>query len=346
MYVRVDAGELRALATRILARTGLPDGDAQVAADVLVSADMRGIESHGVSRLHSYYLERLRRGLINPLPKVRPVRRSGAVVVLDGDNGLGPVVAYRSMETCLELAREHGLALALTRSSNHFGIAAYYALMAAAEGMVGLCLTNTQPLVIPTFGRRRLLGTNPICLAVPAGRHPPFVLDMATSVVPIGRVEVHARRGRAVPRAWGADADGRPTSDPDRILRGGGLFPLGGTERTSGYKGYGLAAAVDLLAGVLSGSAYLDEVKGPGHPEPCGVGHLFGALRLDLLGDPEVLRDRVDRFIDRLHACPPQPGRKGVLVAGEKELMHERDALAHGVRVRREVLARLRAEEG
>lgn len=343
-YLRVPKAELADLVAGILAGSGLPPEDAGVAADVLVRADMRGIESHGVSRLRAYYLDALRAGQINPRPVIRPTRRSGAVAVVDGDNGLGPVVAWRSMRLCLELAGESGLGLVLTRRSNHFGIAAYYALMATAENMAGFTLTNSQPLTIPTHGRRRLVGTNPICVAVPARRCRPFVLDMATSVVPIGRIQLHSRLGRDVPPGWGADGEGRPTTDPGCILQEGGLFPLGGPAATAGYKGYGLAAAVDVLAGVLSGAAFLDGVLPPGHADPSDVGHAFAAVRLDLLGDPDDLKDRMDRFILRLKACPPGAGGEAVLVPGEKEYWEEEIARAEGVRVRREVLAGLRAE--
>lgn len=344
-HVRVPVDELVNLVAGILARAGLPPEDARVAADVLVRADMRGIESHGVSRLRGYYLDGLREGGINPRPSIRMARCSGAVAVVDGDNGLGPVVAYRSMRRCLELAADSGLGLVLTHGSNHFGIAAYYALMAVAEDMVGLTLTNSQPLAIPTHGRRRLVGTNPICVAVPARRCRPFVLDMATSVVPIGRVQLHAWQDWEVPPGWGADTEGRPTTDPHRILNGGGLLPLGGPAETAGYKGYGLAAAVDLVAGVLSGAAFLDGVRPPSHSDPSNVGHAFAALRMDLLGDPGELKDRVDEFILRLKACPPGAGGEAVLVPGEKEYREEEIARNQGVRVRREVLAGLRADK-
>jgi LDH2 family malate/lactate/ureidoglycolate dehydrogenase len=343
-YVRVPMDELINLVAGLLTRAGLSPADAGVTADVLVRADSRGIESHGVSRLRSYYLDAVREGTINPRPSIRLARNSGAVAVVEGDNGLGPVVAHRSMRLCLEMAAELGLGLVLTRGSNHFGIAAYYALMAAAEDKVGLTLTNSQPLVIPTHGRQRLVGTNPICLAVPTRGCFPFVLDMATSVVPIGRVQYHAQVGRKVPPGWGVDAEGLPTTDPRRILEGGGLLPLGGQAETAGYKGYGLALAVDLIAGVLSRAAFLDGVRSPGHAEPSDVGHAFFALRLDLLGDPDELKDRVDEFILRLKACPPGAGGEAVLVPGEKEYREEEIARDRGVRVRREVLAGLQQE--
>ena len=184
--------------------------------------------------------------------------------------------------------------------------------------MIGICISNSQPLALPTFSKKRLLGTNPLSIAVPAGKFQPFVLDMATSVVPIGKIEVYRRKELRVPPEWGADSHGRPTSDPAQIFEGGGLFPLGGTEETAGYKGYGLSAAIDILAGVLTGSSFLSGVLNARvRPEPCGVGHFVAALQVEAFMDMSEFKGRMDKFIEEIKTAPLADGCDKIYIAGE-----------------------------
>jgi len=330
---RVDAAKLERLVSDLLVAAGVPREDADIVGYVLTKTDLRGTESHGTARLSYYYLHNVRQGLINPRPKVRTVAEGPSYLVLDADNGLGHPVAYRAMQRCLEKAKESGVCCATVRHSNHFGAAGIYAMMALEHDMMGLAFTNSQPLTIPTFGRQRVLGTNPIALAAPAGVELPFVLDMATSVVPIGRIEVYRRRGEQVPHGWGADADGQPTTDPDRILEGGGLMPLGGPAESGGYKGYGLAAMVDVLSGVLSGAAILNGVLPPrlDRSGDANVGHFLMALDVSAFRPVDEFRETMDSFVRQLRDSPKAVGQDRIYIAGEKEFLTEQDRRANGV---------------
>ncbi len=330
-YVRIPAGALKDTVTTCLKSHGISDSDAEVVADVLVAADLRGIESHGVARLSSYYLDGLKAGGINPRPHRQINSSARSIFVLDADNGLGHPACHQAMNRCIELAENDGIAVGGVKNSNHFGIAGYYAMQAAEQGMVGLCLTNSGPLVLPTYGRRATLGTNPIAVAVPAGDSPPFVLDMATSVVPIGKIEVHRRKEKPVPISWGADAEGLPCEDPDTIIEQGALFPLGGTDRTSGYKGYGLAAVVDILSGVLTGAGFLTAVGSADDPGTTGVGHFVAALRVDAMMPLDTFGSQMDEFIDQLQSAPLAADCEQIYVAGQKEHLQYEKNLREGV---------------
>lgn len=342
-YVRVSADDLKRVVTEALQAYDVPSGDADIAAEVLVSADLRGVESHGVARLIPYYLSGLELGHIKSRPQSRIVSDLGAAFTLDADNGLGHPACHKTMQECISRAAEFGISVGGVRNSNHFGIAGYYAMMALDAGMIGICLTNSRPLVMPTRTRKAILGTNPISVAVPAGRHRPFVLDMATSVVPIGKIQVHARNDRSIPPTWGTDCAGYPTEDPEDIIDGGGLFPLGGPEETSGYKGYGLAAMVDIFSGVLTGASFLAGVLSGSDPEPAGVGHFVAALRIDAMIDSNEFSQRMDRFIEELKTAPLAEGYENVLVAGEKEFDAWDRNSADGVPVHAGVLAEIAA---
>ena len=237
---------------RFFTKLNISEADAKIAADVLLSADLRGVNSHGIIRLHSYYGQRLVDGRIDPLSPVKTLRESGVTLALDGGNGLGQVVAHQAMARCIEKAEASGAALVTVRNSNHYGIAGYYAMMALPHDMIGISLTNSRPLVAPTFGRTAVMGTNPIAVAVPAGEERPYVLDMATSIVPVGKVTVYSKAREEIPKGWGMDRDGQISRDPNAVIDGGALLPLGGTDLMRGYKGYGLSLLVDILSGVLS----------------------------------------------------------------------------------------------
>ena len=311
--------DLKAYVVRFLQAWDVPEIDAQIAADVLVSADLRGVSSHGVIRLHSYYGDRLRKGQIDPLSPIKTVQENPSTLVLDGGNGLGQVVAYHAMSRCIGMAESTGLAVTTVRNSNHFGIAGYYAMMALADDMIGISLTNSRPLVAPTFGREPVVGTNPIAVAVPAGEEKPYVLDMATSIVPLGRVAVYQKTGQAIPAGWGINHAGEITEDPRQVITGGALLPLGGPEELRGYKGYGLSLLVDLLSGVLSGAAFGPEVGSPHEKGRANIGHFFAAIKIENFRPIQEFKADMDTYLHTLKASAKLPGQDRIFIHGEKE---------------------------
>jgi LDH2 family malate/lactate/ureidoglycolate dehydrogenase len=325
------ADDLKNFMIRYFQRWNVPPQDAAIAADVLLSADMRGIESHGMIRLFTYYGSRLSKGLIDPTSPINVVRETMTTLTLSGENGLGQVVAFKSMQRCIDKARQCGLAITSVRNSNHFGIAGYYAMMALEQDMIGISLTNSQPLVAPTHGRASILGTNPIAVAIPAGEELPFVLDMATSIVPIGKVNVYSKAGKNVPAGWGMDSQGCVTESPDEIMSGGALMPLGGIEIMSGYKGYGLSLLVDILSGVLSGASFGSEVGKVRQDKQANVGHFFLALRLDAIRPPEEFKRDMDALIRELKTSPKAAGENRIFIHGEKEFERAWKHQAEGV---------------
>lgn len=343
-YVKVTATALKKVIAEIMEKYDVPAAHAEIVSDVLVTADLRGVESHGVARLFPYYISRLENGYMNPRPNLFMPRNFGATFVMDGDNGLGHVACHSAMHKCIELAKIFGVGMGGVKNSNHFGIAGYYSMMALNEGMMGICISNAKPFVLPTFSKERLLGTNPLSIAIPAGNSQPFVLDMATSVVPSGKIDVHKRKELMVPKEWGADSHGIATTDPDEIIKGGGLFPLGGPAETAGYKGYGLSAAIDILSGVLTGSCFLAGVlDAVGQPDPCGVGHFVAAIQVEAFMDIQEFQDRMDRFIAELKMAPLAEDSDRIYIAGEKEFLQWEENLKNGVPVHKKVWAELTA---
>jgi len=311
--------EVKDFAVRYFSAMDVPEIDARIAADVLLSADLRGINSHGVIRLRSYYGDHLENRLINPHSPIRTLTETPSTLALDGGNGLGPVVAYRAMSRCIEMADETGLAVTTVRNSNHFGIAGYYAMMALPEDMIGISLTNSQPLVAPTFGLSRVIGTNPIAVAIPAGEEKSFVLDMATSIVPLGKISVYKKTDQPIPEGWAINKNGELTQDPSEMINGGALLPLGGSAVMRGYKGYGLSLLVDLLSGVLAGAAFGQKVGKPGKEENADVGHFFAALKIENFRPVDYFKADMDEYIHTIKASPKLPGQEHIYIHGEKE---------------------------
>jgi L-2-hydroxycarboxylate dehydrogenase (NAD+) len=327
--LRVRGETLRAFCERALRAVDVPPEDAAIVADVLVAADLRGIDSHGVARLRRY-TDGVRRGIMSAHPTVRVLAETPATAVLDADAGLGQPVSYRAMKRAIEKAQAVGVGVVAVRNSNHFGIAGYYAMLALEHDCIGMATTNAGRLVIPTFGREPMLGTNPIAVAAPAGSERPYVLDMATSTAAMGKIEIYDRLGLALPLGWAADRDGLPLHDAHQARTqlsrraGGGLLPLGGaSETTGGHKGYGLSLLVDILCGVLAGAAYSDRIMSEGvaagvptHPN---LGHVFAALRVDAfrpLGEFEAAMDDLQR---RIKESPKAAGHERIYIHGEKE---------------------------
>ncbi|MDD5220051.1 MAG: Ldh family oxidoreductase [Candidatus Bipolaricaulis sp.] len=329
--VLYNPADLRRFAQQFLMHYGVPADDARIMADILVTADERGIDSHGVTRLYTYYGRRLERKTTDPSAPTRAVKETPTTLLLDGGNGLGPVVAHRAMSRCIEKAREVGLALVSVRNSNHFGIAGYYAMMALPHGMIGVSLTNSQPFVAPTYSRAGILGTNPIAVAVPAGKERPFVLDMATSIVSLGKIQVHSKAKEPIPLGWGIAKTGEQTESPDAVLDKGALQPLGGPDYLRGYKGYGLAILVDILSGVLSGAAWGPHVGRPTEDGVANVGHFFLALQVDAIRDLGPFGDTMDALIREMKNAAKVPGQDRVYIHGEKEFERAERCTTQGV---------------
>ncbi len=243
---------LRDFSNRTFLHFGVPKEDAAQAAEVLASADLRGIDSHGVARLHSYF-DMLTLGRINPKPDIKVLRSTPSTATVDGDNGLGLVVGPQSNRIAMDMAEKAGSGWVSACNTNHFGIAGYYVLKALERDLIGWAMTNSTKLVAPLWGAERMLGTNPIAIGFPGKEEPPIVIDMATSAAAYGKIEIARRRGEPIPEGWAVDSEGRATTNPDDMVGGGALLPLGSDRDRGGHKGYGLAIMVDILCGVLSG---------------------------------------------------------------------------------------------
>ena len=343
--IRFRKDDLRDYAVRYMERFSVPEADARIVADVLVAADLRGIPSHGFIRLHSYYGQRLARGHMKPQTEMKVVSETATTLTLDGGNGLGQVAGHRAMTRCIEKADQANVAVAVVHRSNHYGIAGYYAMMALAHGMIGVSLTNSHSLVAPTYGRTAAVGTNPISVAVPSGKEFPFVLDMSTSTVTIGRITLHEKMGEPIPLGWGIDSTGDTTDDPRKILRSGGaLLPLGGTDMMSGFKGYGLGVLVDILCATLSGGLNLTDVGGPDEAREADVSHLFAVLRIEAFRPLAAFREQMDRLADTLRNLPRMDGQDRIYIAGEKEYENVRQNERMGVPVPEPAIVEIRKE--
>ena len=340
VYPRIAEADLKDYTVAILGARGVGADDARTTAEVLVSSDIRGIESHGVARLEQY-VAGIEAGVLDPRAQPTIVRQGAATALVDARNGLGHVAGVFAMKLAIEKAQVADIGVVSVQHTNHYGIAGYYAMMALGHNLIGLALTNSSPLVAPTGSRAPMLGTNPIAFAAPSGGDIPFVLDMATSTVPKGRIEVAARKGIPLQAGWSLDAEGRPTLDAQAAL-GGALLPLGGPAESSGYKGYGLAALVEILCGVLSGSLYGPLIARLWTTErPSDLGQFFLALRPDAFGPIEAFHTRLQHLERLLKEAPLAVGAEEVLIAGEKEQRATERNRREGIPVHPKVVARL-----
>jgi LDH2 family malate/lactate/ureidoglycolate dehydrogenase len=337
IYVAED--RLRTFASNVLQAAGQSSADAETTARVLLASDIRGISSHGLGRLE-FYVTMIEQGAIDA--KVQPVlvRESAATAVFDARNGMGHPAGVRAMRLAIEKAAAHDAGIVTVRHSNHYGIAGYYAMMALEHDQIGISLTNTHPAVVPTAGKAPALGTNPIAIAAPTEGIPAFVLDMATSVVPRGRLEVARRRGHRLAPGWALDTEGRPTESPEEGLAGT-LLPLGGPAITSGYKGYGLAMAVEILSAVLPGSLYgplIQHMWGSGASD---LGQFYMAINIAAFDEPASFKHRLTDLIRQVKATAVAEPDGEVLVAGEKEHRATERSRRDGVRLDLEVTREL-----
>jgi LDH2 family malate/lactate/ureidoglycolate dehydrogenase len=323
--IRYSVNHLLEFSTRVFLHCGVPPGDAEQAAEVLVTADSWGIETHGVARLRNYY-EMLVRGFANPRPHIQVIRQLPACAALDGDNGLGLVVGPKANKIAMEKAELAGAGWVSVCHTNHFGIAGYYPWKALTQDLIGWAMTNTTPQVAPLWGAERMLGTNPIAIAFPGCEEPPIIIDMATSTTSYGKIENAIRKAETVPTGWIIDGKGKGTVSPEEMINGGAILPLGIDREHGGHKGYCLSALIDLLCGVLSGANWGPFVPPfPYHLKPPqrvvgkGIGHFFGALRIDGFIDPDEFKRQVDEWIRVFRATKPAPGTPGPLIPGDPE---------------------------
>jgi L-2-hydroxycarboxylate dehydrogenase (NAD+) len=343
--VRVDYQQLRDLVSRIFQALGQPADEADISADVLTKADLRAVESHGVSHyIRTIYVPSLREGRINPRPTPQIIHEAPSTALIDGDGGMGMVVGKYAMNDAIERAKQTGVGMVTVRNSRHFGMSAYYAMMALPHDMIGIALTNAGPAVAPTNGRQSMLGTNPIAFAAPASKESAFVLDMATSTVPIGKLLVQTMHGGDIPYGWAVGTSGLPATDPKAVREGWMLTPLGGTPEGRSHKGYGLAIVVDVLCGVLSGAGYSVALS-RGYPMNA-VGHFFAAMKIDSFCSLDEFKSMMDEMIQVLHATPPAEGADRVLVPGDPEEEAELDRRANGIPLHHTVVDYLRELSG
>ncbi|NIG57073.1 Ldh family oxidoreductase [Chitinophaga sp. Cy-1792] len=311
---------------------------ARLASEVLVAADLRGIDSHGVARL-SGYVRLWEAGRINAKPNIRIVHETPSTAVVDGDAGLGLVVAPFAMQVAIEKAKAVGTGWVSVKNSNHFGIAGYHAMQALEHDMIGMAMTNASPLVAPTFSKERMLGTNPIAVAIPAKEQPAFVADFATTTAANGKLEILQRKNLEAPIGWIQDKDGNPSTNAHELKNGGALLPLGGDRDHGSHKGYCLGAIVDIFSAVLSGANYGPWAPPfvsflPLAPDPVGegLGHFFGAMRVDAFRPADEFKSHMDTWINRFRNAVPVEGKK-VLIPGDPEREMNQHRLENGIPV-------------
>jgi L-2-hydroxycarboxylate dehydrogenase (NAD+) len=329
---------------QVFKKINCPDEEAKTAADVLLQADLRGIDSHGVARL-SGYVRLWEANRINTRPVIRIEYETPSTAVVDGDGGLGLVVAPRAMEIAMQKAKQVGTGWVAVNNSNHFGIAGYHALMAVKEDMIGMAMTNASPLVAPTFSIERLLGTNPICVAIPAGQQPPFVADFATTTAANGKLEILQRKNHEAPVGWIQKKDGSASTNPHELKEGGALLPLGSDREHGSHKGFCLGAWVDIFSAVLSGANYgpwvppfVSFLAPPADPVGKGIGHFFGAMRIDAFRPAEEFKQHMDNWIKRFRSAKTVEGEQNVIIPGDPERQSEADRMQNGIPVNGKVM--------
>ncbi|MFQ6044701.1 MAG: Ldh family oxidoreductase [Candidatus Poribacteria bacterium] len=336
-HIYISADELRDIATEILKKEGVPEGDAFITADCLVKANLRGIDTHGVIRL-KVYVDRLRAGGNNPTPDIRVIHEGATTAVMDGDNGLGPPGGVRAMEKAIEKAQSCGVGIVTMRNSNHYGAAAFYAMMALEHNMIGISMTNVLAGMPPTGGRQARIGNNPFALAFPAGEELPIVFDAATSLSSWGKVFLAAQTGALLAEGCFLDKDGNPTVNPEDVISGGLLLPI------AGYKGYGMALCVGILTGLLADGSFDIDVPHPyKYLDAPGANSFFmSAIQIEQFVPIEQFKKRIDEIVRVIRDTPLAPNAERIYLPGEKEHIAERERMAKGIPLNRETIEELK----
>lgn len=324
----VDFKAMENFMTDVFKGIGVPESDAKVCAEVLIAADKRGIDSHGIGRLKPIYYDRIKEGIQNPVTNFEIVREGLTTAVIDGHDGMGHVIGKRAMQMAIDKAKKHGMGMVAVRNSTHYGIAGYYSLMAVENGMIGITGTNARPSIAPTFGIENMLGTNPLTFGMPTDEAFPFFLDCATSITQRGKIEVYDRLGKELPEGWVIDENGNARTDTHQVLidlvKGkAALTPLGGIgEDTGGYKGYGYATVVEILSAALQGGSFLKGLLGfdnEGNKRPYHLGHFFIAINIEEFTELENFKKTTGDILRELRNSKKSPGSERIYTAGEKE---------------------------
>jgi LDH2 family malate/lactate/ureidoglycolate dehydrogenase len=328
----------------VFKKIGSSDEHADTASKALLSADLRGIDSHGIARL-SGYVRLWEVNRVNATPDIKVIHETPSTAVVDGDSGLGLVVAPFAMKTAIEKAKQAGTGWVSVLNSNHFGIAAHHAMMALEHDMIGMAMTNASPLVAPTFSIDKMLGTNPICVAAPAGNEPPFVADMATTTAANGKLEILQRKNKDTPVGWVQDVEGNSSTDANILKKGGALLPLGGDREHGSHKGYALGAIVDIFSALLSGANYAPWVPPfpayvpiPSQQPGKGIGHFLGAMRIDAFRSADEFKQHMDNWIKGFRNARPIKGEEKVLVPGDPEREFEMERMKNGIPLLNQVI--------
>ncbi len=344
----VKASVLKKLVVDLLCNCNVPDDHAETTAQVLVAAEMRDIPSHGLLRLTDY-IRMLRNGRINAKAVPAAMYESLSTVTIDGDNGLGPVVASYAMQRAVSKARTAGTGWVAVQNSNHFGIAGYYAMQALPHHMIGLCMCNANPLVAPTFAAQGVMGTNPLAIAIPAGKEPPLVADFATAAIARGKVDLLCKQGLSIDEGFVQDADGSPATDPCVLGRGGAILPLGSTRKFGSHKGYCLASAIDIFSGLLSGANFgpfvppsVDWLPMKDHLPGKGTGHFFGAMRIDAFRPEKEFLAAMEQWVSTFRNAKPVNGAEKVYIPGDPEREAEKRNKRTGVRLQEKVKSQIK----
>jgi L-2-hydroxycarboxylate dehydrogenase (NAD+) len=340
---------LEEFALTIFKKIGCPSEQAILATEVLLRADLRGVDSHGIARL-SGYVRLWEKKRVNSSPDIKIVHETPSTAVVSGDGGLGLVVAPRAMEIAIAKAKQVGTGWVAVKNSNHFGIAGYHAMMALEHDMIGLAMTNASPLVAPTFSIDRLLGTNPIAVAIPANVQPPFVADFATTTAANGKLEILQRKNLEAPIGWVQTKNGRVSTDPNEAKHGGALIPLGSDREHGSHKGFCLGAWVDIFSAVLSGANYgpwvppfVSFLEPPADPVGEGIGHFFGAMRVDAFRPAAEFKNHMDNWISTFRKAKTVEGEDRVIIPGDPEREMEDVRLRDGIPINIKVVEDLRA---
>lgn len=311
----------------VMVKAGIPKDDAGIICDALLKADKLGFDSHGVNRLKPIYLDRIKEGILNPVTNYKIVKEGPTTAVIDGQNGMGHVIAFNAMKLAIGKAKKFGMGMVTVRNSSHYGFAGYYPLMAVKENMIGITGTNARPSIAPTFGVENMLGTNPLTFGIPSDEPFPFLLDCATSITQRGKVELYARKGKDLPKGWVIDNNGESKTNSAEVLEdlikgSAALTPLGGVgEETGGYKGYGYATVVEILSAALQQGAFLKMLTGTkdGEKVPYAIGHFFIVIDISAFTEPDEFKKTTGEILRELRASKKMPGQNRIYTAGEKE---------------------------
>ena len=337
-----DVDVLRDFTEKVFNRIGVPTEDAKIAADVLIEADLRGFDCHGVARLYPCFA-RIQRGLIETNPKIEVEWLTPTTGYCNGGNGIGMVVGWHAMNACIGQAKEFGSAFLTVCRSNHFGIAGYYSSMAIGFDMIGIAMSNASPRVVPTGGTTGILGTNPISVAIPRKGNPPFILDMSTSTVSSGKLDVAVRKGLEIPEGW-VYPSVEPFLDSEGVVPMSVLqYPLGGRKETSGYKGYGLAMMVDILSGVLPGANFGSRLAASKQSDSeANIGHFFGAMKIAGFREVEEFNKGFELFVEDIKSSPLEPGVENIFIHGEPEIFRKKENQNKGIPILPSVMKKLK----